>query len=282
MSSNTDTLPEGARVGRSALRVSDLEELTEFYRDVVGLHVLRHSETTAVLGVDGTPLLVLERDETAPARHRAEAGLYHNAFKVPSRAALGDALERIRKRWQLGGTADHHVSEALYLTDPEGNGVEIYRDLPREEWPVTDDGRIQIATDSLDLSSIEAAATGDTRVPSGTVTGHIHLEVSSLDAFEDFYVNTLGFEVQTTVSRALFVSAGGYHHHLGANTWHRRTKPAEGRGLSWFEIVVPDSQRFDAVRDRIADRGVPLTDTDDGFVVTDPDDIEIRFRVTPN
>lgn len=280
--SDSDPLPTGTRIGRSALRVSDLEELTEFYRDVVGLHILRHSETTAVLGVDGTPLLVLEGDEDAPTRDRTGAGLYHNAFRVPSRAALGDALTRIRDRWQLDGASDHRVSEALYLTDPEGNGIEIYRDFPREEWPMTDDGRVQMGTDPLDLVSVEADAAGDDGVPPGTVLGHIHLEVSSLEAFRDFYVDTLGFEVQMEVSEALFVSAGGYHHHLGANTWHHRTNPAEGRGLSWFEVVVPDSATFDAVRDRITGRGMPVTETDDGIAVIDPDDIEVRFRVSPS
>ncbi len=283
MPSNTDTLPGGTHIGRTALRVTDIEAMTEFYRDVVGLGVQHRSDTGSVLGVGGTPLLVLERDGDALERSRSGAGLYHNAFRVPSREALGDSLARIRDGWQLSGASDHWVSEALYLSDPEGNGVEIYRDFPRDEWPIADDGTVRIGTEPLDLASIEAAATGAARAPTGTDVGHVHLEVTSLKAFREFYVEVLGFEVQTTVPAACFVSAGGYHHHLGANTWHDRTTPIEGRGLSWFEIVVPDRGALDAVRERIEARGVAATETDDGLAVTDTDGIEVRLRTTaPN
>ncbi|AEH38506.1 VOC family protein [Halopiger xanaduensis] len=275
---NTTALPDGTHLGRTALRVSALEDLVEFYRDVVGLSVLRRDETTAVLGVDDAPLLVLERDENAPERARSETGLYHNAFRVPSRAALGAALARIRDRWRLDGAADHLVSEALYLSDPAGNGVEIYRDRPREEWPTTDDGRVRMATDPLDFAGIEAAAASDDRAPSGTDVGHVHLEVSSLEAFAEFYADALGFDVRADLSGALFVAADGYHHHVGANTWNRRTEPAEGRGLAWFEVVVPDSRDFEALEERLSDRGKALTETEDGFAVADPDGIELRFR----
>jgi len=278
-SDSSDSLPQETRIGRTALRVGDLEEMTRFYRDVVGLSVLRTSATTSVLGVDDTPLLVLEGAEDALERHRSGAGLYHNAFRVPSRAALGDALGRIREQWQLGGASDHWVSEALYLTDPEGNGIEIYRDYPRDEWPISDDGSVRISTEPLDLASIETAAGGGSRLPSGTDVGHVHLEVSSLDAFRDFYVDTLGFEVQTTVPAASFVSAGGYHHHLGANTWHHRTTPSDGRGLSWFEVVVPEPSALDAVRERFAAREIPVTETGDGIEITDPDGIKVRLQV---
>jgi catechol 2,3-dioxygenase len=275
---NSDTLPQGTRVGRTALRVGDLEEMTGFYRDVVGLSVLRTADTTSVLGVDDTPLLVLEGTEDTLQRHRSAAGLYHNAFRVPSRAALGDALARIRDQWQLSGASDHWVSEALYLTDPEGNGIEIYRDYPREDWPIADDGRVRISTEPLDLARIEAAATGGSQVPSGTDVGHVHLEVSSLDAFRDFYVDTLGFEVQTTVPAASFVSAGGYHHHIGANTWNHRSKPVGGRGLSWFEVVLPETKPLDVIRERISDSQYTVTARDDGIAVTGPDEIEVRLR----
>ncbi|MDF9748483.1 VOC family protein [Natrinema salsiterrestre] len=280
--SNTDTLPQGTRIGRTALHVNDLNELTEFYRTVVGLSVLEESDTHSVLGVADTPLLVLEGDVDAPTRHQSAAGLYHTAFRVPSRAALGDTLARIRDHWQLGGASDHWVSEALYLTDPEGNGIEIYRDFPREDWPRSDDGRVRISTEPLDLDSIEAAATGDTQAPPGTDIGHIHLEVSSLDAFRNFYVDTLGFEVQTTVPDAAFVSAGGYHHHIGANTWHHRTAPVNGRGLSWFEVLVPNQGALNAVQLRLDGRDIPVTETDDGLVIHVPDEIEVRIRTDPS
>jgi len=158
---NPDVLPQETRIGRTALRVNDLKEMTKFYRDVVGLSVLRQSDTNSILGVEDTPLLALERNESAPERHKSGAGLFHNAFRVPSREALGDALARIRDHWKLGGASDHGVSEALYITDPEENGIEIYRDLPREEWPFSDDGSVRMDTYPLDLEPVEAAAAGD-------------------------------------------------------------------------------------------------------------------------
>lgn len=279
MSSKTDSLPRGTRIGRTALRVNDLDEVTEFYRTVVGLSVLDESDTRAVLGVSDTALLVLERAPDAPARHRSGAGLYHTAFRVPSRTALGDALARIREHWRLDGASDHGVSEALYLTDPEGNGVELYRDFPRDDWPRGDDGRVRMGSAPLDLDRVGAAAMGETQAPSETDVGHIHLEVSSLDAFKEIYVDGLGFDVQTEVPAASFVSAAGYHHHVGANTWHHRSEPNDGRGLSWFEVVVPEQSALEAIGDRLVDHGIPVATSNDGLTVTAPDDIEVRVRV---
>ena len=273
--STPEKLPAETRVGRSALRVADLEEMTAFYRDVVGLRVLDRTAKTATLGAGGTALLVLEAD--AEAGPRRGPGLYHNAVRVPSRAALGDALGRVRDRWALDGASDHRVSEALYFADPEGNGVEVYRDFPRESWPATEDGRAGMATDPLDLPAVEAAAAGEDRVPAGTDLGHVHLEVSSLDAAREFYVDALGFALRDTYPGAVFVAAGGYHHHIGANVWNERTGPAEGRGLSWFEVVVPE-RGLDAARERLAAHGYAPTETDDGIAVTDPDGLEVRLR----
>ena len=274
----TKILPSETRIGRTALRVDDLDETSEFYRDVVGLETLSESSSRAVLGVAGTPLLVLESLDEASPRTGGSAGLYHNAFRVPSRAALGDALARVRDRWELDGASDHRVSEALYLSDPEGNGVEIYRDFPRSEWPHTDDGRVEMGTDPLDLDAVARAAAGESGLPAGTDVGHVHLEVSSLDVFAEFYVDTVGFEQQTTVRGATFVSAGGYHHHLGANTWQRRSEPASGAGLSWVEVVLPDEDALDALRGRLVEDGYEPTRVDDGVAVTGPDRIEVRFR----
>ncbi|WP_423996461.1 VOC family protein [Halorubrum trapanicum] len=286
------SLPAETRIGRAALRVADLDETTAFYRDVVGLAVLDRDAERATLGVDGTPLLVLERDADGPARSRTDAGLFHTAFRVPSRAALGEALGRVRERWRLDGASDHLVSEALYLDDPEGNGVEIYRDRPREEWPVDGDGTVRMATDPLDVEGVAAAAGGDEtdaaplvdRAPAGTDVGHVHLEVTSLSAFETVYVDGLGFEVGTSGPDVRFVAAGGYHHHLGANTWRGRTTPAAGRGLAWFEVVVPDAAALEAVRARLdavagdGDVEFAVAERADGFAVTDADGIEVRVR----
>ncbi|EMA61768.1 VOC family protein [Halorubrum lipolyticum] len=284
-----DRLPAGTRIGRAALRIVDLDETTAFYRDVVGLGVLDRDGDRAVLGVDGTPLLVLERDPDRPDRGRTDAGLFHTAFRVPSRAALGEALVRVRDRWRLDGPSDHLVSEALYLDDPEGNGVEIYRDRPREEWPVADDGTVRMATEPLDVQGVAAAAGGASAglvddAPSGTDVGHVHLEVTSLSAFEAVYVDGIGFEVGMTGPNVRFVAAGGYHHHLGANTWRGRTTPAAGRGIAWFEVVVPDAAAVEAVRDRLdavaadTDVDVGVEVREDGIAITDDDGIEVHVR----
>jgi catechol 2,3-dioxygenase len=274
----TSIIPETTQIGRTALLVTNLDEMVDFYRDVVGLTVRTRNETTATLGANETPLLVLERDENASPRGREQAGLFHNAFKVPSRAALGAALDRVHDRWGLDGASDHYVSEALYLTDPEDNGIEIYRDRPQEEWPRADDGTVQIGTIPLDLDDVAAQSDRTTEVPSGTTVGHVHLEVSSIAAARAFYVKTLGLRVQTEAPSALFLAAGDYHHHLGVNTWNNRSQPAGGRGLTWFEFVVANEETFATVRRRLADADVSVTELTTGLQIADPDGITIRLR----
>ncbi|QCS43566.1 VOC family protein [Natrinema versiforme] len=282
--SRSSALPDDTRLGRTALRVADLTVTIEFYRDIVGLRVLDRDESRATLGVDDTPLLELLAESSAESRDERGAGLYHNAFRVPSRAALGAALGRIRDRWTLDGASDHGVSEALYCTDPEGNGVEIYRDRPREAWPRTEDGTARAAGGPLALSEVAAAAddagsTGSQPAPGGTTLGHVHLEVSSLESTETFYVERLGLDISMSFAPgARFFSAGGYHHHVGANTWNQRSRTADGLGLAWFELLVPDADALEAVRERLADGGVSITETDGGIEVADPDGIAIRVR----
>ncbi|WP_049985976.1 VOC family protein [Halobellus rufus] len=272
------SLPASTRLGRTALRVHDLGEMVDFYHAVVGLAVLDRGNDSATLGVDDTPLLELREDPDAPTRDREQAGLFHNAFRFPSRTALGAALDRIREHWTLDGASDHRVSEALYLSDPEGNGVELYRDRPREAWPTTADGGVEMPTLSLDLDDVAADSDGASLAPAGTTLGHVHLEVTSVPAAREFYVETLGFDVQMDVDSALFVSAGGYHHHIGLNAWNRRSAPAGGRGLDWFEILLPDADAVAAVAERIADVGGDVTERDAGADIVDPNGIGIRLR----
>ncbi|SEW03124.1 VOC family protein [Natrinema salifodinae] len=287
-------LPDDTRIGRTALRVADRARLTEFYRDVVGLRVVSRDETEVVLGVDETPLLVLLDEPTAEPRDERAAGLYHAAFRVPSREALGAALGRIRDRWTLDGASDHGISEALYCTDPEGNGVEIYRDKPRDVWPRADDGSIRATGGPLDLDDLttataaadgDSAASEDGTVPAGTTVGHVHLEVTSLETARECYADALGFDVTMSYAPgARFFAAGDYHHHVGTNVWNRRSEPADdrARGLAWFELLVPDARAIDGIRERLADRdgGATVDERTDGggIEVTDPDGIEIRIR----
>jgi catechol 2,3-dioxygenase len=285
-------LPASAGIGRVGLTVDDLGDCLAFYRDVVGLAVRSRADDAAVLGDPDTALLELRADPELDPRPETTAGLFHTAVRVPSRAALGDALGRIREGWRLSGASDHLVSEALYLRDPEGNGVEIYRDRPREEWPLTDDGRVEMVTDPLDLDDVAGESTGDPSVPAGTDVGHVHLEVTGLAGAREYYADALGTNVRQEMSGALFLAAGEYHHHVGCNVWNRRSDPAAGHGLDWFEVVVPD-RALAGVRDRFERAGLAVTDPNgdpdpvtaldgdgdgDGFAVTDPDGVELRVR----
>jgi len=257
-------------VGRVALQVTDLDCVVEFYEDVIGLDTLRRGDGRAVLGVDD-PLLVLLAAPDCPARGPDETGLFHTAFRVPSRAALGDALDRIETHWRLDGTSDHHVSEALYLSDPEDNGIEVYRDRPKADWPIDGEGRVGMETLPLALDPLRDAAAGADRLPSGTDIGHVHLEVSDLDAALAFYVDALGLTVRQAMPSACFLAFGDYHHHVGCNVWNGRTKPAEGRGLAWIELVADDAE---AVRERLDPAAV--VDRPGGFESSDPDGLAIR------
>jgi catechol 2,3-dioxygenase len=203
-------LPGDAHIGRVTLAVTNLERSAAFYRDVLGFRE------------PGTLVELIEQPNAIP-RPRRSAGLYHVAILVPSRAALGRSLRRlIDRRWPLTGASDHLVSEALYLDDPDGLGIEIYRDRPRDEWPRRN-GQLAMATDPLDLQAVHdepGAETAWTGLEPGTMIGHVHLHVPHLDTAEAFYCGRIGFEPMVRgYPGALFVAAGGYHHHLGLNTW---------------------------------------------------------------
>lgn len=244
-------------IGAVALRVRDLAGLTAFYRDAIGLALIEQGEGFATLGVDGE---VLVRLEEGAARPTSAAGLFHLAILLPARAALADWVAHAAKaRVPLEGASDHLVSEALYLSDPEGNGIEIYRDRPRADWPRRD-GAIKMATDRLDLDALlREARTGEyAGMPTGTRMGHIHLRVGDTNAAEGFYRDVLGFDVMVHYPGASFLSSGGYHHHIAANIWNSRGAGprAEGEaGLAFFELVARDAVAFETMRQRILAAG---------------------------
>jgi catechol 2,3-dioxygenase len=264
-------------MGAVRLMVADLDRLRDFYRDAIGLSELPHEDGAVRLGTDGEPIIELIGGPDAPPRPHGTSGLFHLAILVPSRQDLARALQRVAEAgWRLSGASDHLVSEALYLSDPEGNGIEIYRDRPREEWPVRD-GVIQMDTLPLDLDGV----LGDLRredanagMPSGTRIGHVHLNVGDLAAAEAFYSGALGFDVTVRAyPGALFVSAGGYHHHLGLNTWAGEGAPPPprgSRGLLRFEIVLPSTEAASAEEDRLLEAGFEPIREDDGVRATDP------------
>jgi catechol 2,3-dioxygenase len=268
-------------MGTVRLTVSDLSRSRAFYEESLGLagHPLADGELALGVG-DERALVALREDRSASTRDPRATGLFHLAVLLPSRLDLAHALRRLAEsRWPLDGASDHLVSEALYLSDPDGNGIEIYRDRPRDEWTHGEIGP-EMATLPLDLRSLadelEAATGPQPEAPAETTIGHVHLQVAELREVERFYAELLGFDVTVRgYPGALFVSAGGYHHHLGLNTWHSAgsAAPAPGAlGLRSYEILLPDEDELARVTARLADAGIAAEADPEhgGHLVRDP------------
>jgi catechol 2,3-dioxygenase len=274
-------------MGTVRLRVSDLDASRRFYEQALGLRATEQDDGTLAFGVAGErPLVELWGDGSAPPLDRQATGLFHLAILMPSRRDLAFALARLADaNWPLDGASDHLVSEALYLSDPDGNGIEIYRDRPREEWRQTG-GQLDMATLPLDLRGLLAELAGMERLeplaPSGTRMGHVHLQVSDLESSEAFYSGILGFDVTVRgYPGALFVSAGGYHHHIGLNTWHSRgaAPPMPGAvGLRNFEILLPSADALSQVLGRLRSAGIATEPQAAGVLVRDPSGNAILLR----
>lgn len=268
-------------MGAASLTVADLERSIQFYTDVIGLTVLTRIEQTAILGTRaGHALLGLTQQAGARPQSPYTTGLYHIAILLPSRADLALFVVRLAvMKYALDGVADHLVSEALYLSDPDGNGLEVYRDRPRESWQ-WHNGLVQMATDPLDVEALlvegQQLAAADEQwreVPGDTVIGHMHLRVGNIGQAQQFYVDLLGFEVMQRLPGALFISAGGYHHHLGLNTWQSRgapRPPEHSAGLRLFTIELPAAEELARVQERLQAASWPLERRGDEIAVPDP------------
>lgn len=272
-------LPDRTRVGRVHLAVAGLERTVSFYESVLGLRVLERTDQQAVLGARGdAPLIRLEAHGVPGAA--AGGGLYHLALLLPDRGSLASALTGLHERgWPLHGASDHGVSEALYLEDPEGNGIEIYADRPREKWRWAG-GEVWMTSTPLDqrglLNELDPARARST-LPTETVVGHVHLHVTDLGEAERFYSQTVGLDVvQRGYPGALFMSAGRYHHHLGVNTWGGRAASADAKrvtGLIDWELLVPGEDARDALLERLRAAGHPPEPMGDSWRVEDRDGI---------
>jgi catechol 2,3-dioxygenase len=274
------------QIGLVSLKVADFGRSMPFYTRNIGLKLLRQDGDTAVLGTHERPLLELRQQPNATPPG-GTTGLYHFALLVPSRLELARTFKNlVETRTRFQGFSDHSVSEAIYLGDPDGNGIEIYRDRKRNEWPMVN-GRLQMGTLPLDLESLAGELNERNATWSGihpdTVMGHIHLHVRNLDEAEDFYVNGLGFErVMRYGPSAGFVSAGGYHHHIGLNTWAGVGVPAaspEMVGLRHYQILLPDQAALDAVVARLETKQVPFEKAVGALTVHDPSQNQILLKV---
>lgn len=270
-------LPRVTALGEVHLQVANLERSLQWYTEVLGARVLSRSGSQAMLGAhdDERALLTLhEVPGSEPMPRRGRLGLFHVAWLVPDRAALGRLVTHLAELRERVGSADHLVSEALYLQDPDGLGVEVYADRPREVWSIAR-GEIEMASLPLDFSDLVKAAAGApyTGLPSGTVIGHVHLHVGELEASTAFYRDVIGFAVtQSSYTGARFLAAGGYHHHLGTNTWAgpSATPAEEGHArLLWWTLELPSADDVRAVRMRAVRHKVPVRDDGDSTIALD-------------
>lgn len=244
-------------IGRVGLRARDAARVADFYKAVLGLKELRRTGSTVGLGVEGRELLEIEGSEALREDSPRSAGLFHTAFLLPQRADLARwARHASDSRLPIDGASDHLVSEAIYLNDPEGNGIEIYVDRDRSAWP-RDGDTIRMATERLDFNSLmgefREGATGWTGAPQDTVVGHVHLRVGDVDDAERWWNETQGFDTMVHYGgQAVFLSSGGYHHHIGANVWRSRgagPRDADRAGLGFVELNSKQAAAESVARD---------------------------------
>lgn len=270
-----DRLPAETSVGRVRLRVANLQRSRDFYGGHLGLSEFNTTFRAVEFGPkNGHAIVHVEEMRGTRSRPEGTNGLYHFAILFPDRASLARAIIRLQQlRWPFQGFSDHGVSEAAYLADPDGNGIELYVDRPRSQWPGSE-GRLIMFSKPLDLGSLlsEAEPASDgIAPPPATRMGHVHLHVSDLTVAERFWVGVIGFDVVTRdYPGALFVAAGGYHHHLGLNTWARnRQRPDDVAGLLDFVIHTGSQEERDAVLRRAQEAGIAYTDTNEGAALQD-------------
>jgi catechol 2,3-dioxygenase len=270
-------LPDATRLGKVRLQVADLDRSLTYYGKVLGFRVISRTSDSIVLGPHGDDREIVELRQLASARRvpeRGLLGLYHFAILVPDRPALGRFVAHLAELGLRAGMADHAVSEAVYLTDPDGLGIEVYADRARDTWRY-DERQIYMTTARLDAEDLMRAANGErwSGMPAGTVLGHVHLYVDAIEQATAFYHDALGFDkVVWSYPGALFLSAGGYHHHLGTNTWAAgapRASENDARLLEW-EIIVPTASDGDRAAASLISAGYSATRAGSTWQTVDP------------
>lgn len=280
---NTETIPP-LTIDKVTLIVHDLDHVRDFYERDIGLHLLKGAADAADLGVGSKVLLSLRQDKSARENSRRNAGLFHTAFLLPGREDLARWLIHAGNRnLPLLGASDHLVSEAIYLADPEGNGIEIYRDRPRPDWNWQGD-TVKMSTTSLDIADLlkDADSGRWNSFPEGSTVGHVHLQVGALAPAEEFYAGMLGFDITCRYQGATFYSTGRYHHHLAANIWNSRGTAAKTEpttGLADIELAATETGVLDGIRRRAAQNRL-IESIPDRLVLSDP--WNTRITVTVN
>ncbi|WP_085993567.1 VOC family protein [Oceanobacillus senegalensis] len=273
-------------VGQVNINVTNLEKSLDFYHNFMGFKVLEQTNQKAVLTADGkTPIITLEQPEGVYPKEGRTTGLYHFAILLPSRADLSSFLKHLiqtKGRQIRLGASDHYVSEALYFDDPDGNGIEVYRDRPASEWNWIDN-QVEMATVPLDGDSLLAESNKDWQgMPEDTVMGHIHLHVADLEQTEKFYMNGLGFNIVTRYPGALFTSTNNYHHHIGLNVWNGVGAKAPAKnsvGMNWFTLIFPDEEKRKKVIKNLEQVGASVREGQGCFITEDPSGNVIQLRI---
>jgi catechol 2,3-dioxygenase len=272
------------RVGMVTLRVRNLDLVTDYYRDVIGLTVMARSPMGALLGAGGVRLLNLQRREAAPREARNAAGLYHTAFLMPTRNDLARWLvHAAANKVRLSGFADHLVSESVYLDDPEGNGVEVYADRAPDTWK-WDGGSVAMATDQLDIDGLlaltDTSTTNYARAPDDLRIGHMHLRVGDLEQADRFYGGAIGLDPTRKRNGAAFLSSGRYHHHLGINVWQSAgagPRDSTAIGLAWFSLEIAADEMLQAQTQRLQQASAPVAAIENGIETSDPWGTKVRL-----
>ncbi|MCY9153477.1 VOC family protein [Bacillus haynesii] len=285
----TQQIHPGTELGYVKLKVSRLERSVSFYRDVIGFQVLKRDGKTAEFTVDGkNPLLIIEEIPNAVVLpERSAAGLYHFAILLPNRKQLGRAVKHLIRSGIELGQGDHLVSEALYLSDPDQNGIEIYRDRPREGWKRDEQGNYVMGTEPVDVQGLLEEADGHEwqGLPPETKIGHVHFHVRDLKQAKEFYHSVLGFDITGDYQHmsALFVSAGGYHHHIGLNIWagqHAPFAPLDAAGMAYYTVLLPSQAELDRIVKKLKSSGYAVDHQENAWFIKDPaSGIEIRLTV---
>ena len=274
-------LNDTIKLGKVSLKVVDMEKMVDFYSNGLGLKILSQDDKRTILGTDKIELVELVTDSHVRKYEKSFTGLYHLALLLPEENDLLAMIYFIQKNGvEISGAADHIFSQAIYLDDPENNGIEIYTDRPRNQWIYEDEGGLKGVSDPLDVETLHREFDGRvlSEVPADTIMGHVHLSLRDLDMANDFYINTMDFKLVMELMRAMFVSKQGYHHNLGMNTWtpvSQDNSPSDASGLNYFEIIVDN---LDEIKEKLEGSQIDYSISDDAVTLRDGQGITIVLK----